>query len=159
MTNPSRTGTMAGLSWAKAERAKGASVRPTTPPNAPFTIVLRSNTCDLARAVAEALHLQARLVEHREVQVRNRRAFGQIDLPAALELAGAAADEDVRQRIIGVHVAVGHVGAVEQHRVVEQRAFAVGCFRQLRDELREPLQVIALDFDQLLYPIDMIGMM
>src|SRR6185436_19484887 len=101
MTKPSLTGTMAGLSCAKAERAKGASVRPTTPPNAAFSIALRSNTGDLAGAVHEALHLQTRLVQQREVQVGNRRAFGQLELLSPLlERAGAAADEDVRQRII-----------------------------------------------------------
>src|SRR5262245_4874462 len=110
MTKPSLTGTMAGLACAKAERA---SVRPATPPTAAFTNALRSNTCDLAGAVAEALHLKTRLVEHCEVKIRDRRALGQIDLTSALEPAGAAADQDVGQRIVGVQVAVGHVGAVE----------------------------------------------
>src|SRR5207248_4016556 len=135
ITKPSLTGTTAGLSWEKAERAKGGRVRPTTPPNAPFTIALRFmaecpeclDTGDHAGAVSEALRLEARLVQQREVQIGNRRAFGQLDLPsAALERAGAAADQDGRQRIIAVQVAVGHVGAVEQHGVIQQRSFAVG---------------------------------
>ena len=99
------------------------------------------------------------LVQHREVQIRNRRAFGQLDLLSPIERAGAAADQDVRHRIIVVQVAVGHVGAVEQHAVVQQRAFAVGYPGELRDEIREPLHVIALDPDQLVYPIEMIGVM
>src|SRR5882757_1943474 len=90
ITKPSLTGTTAGLSWEKAERAKGGRVRPTTPPNAPFSIALRFMTecpeClgngDLAGAVPEALHLQACLVQQREVQVGDRRAFGQLDLPS-----------------------------------------------------------------------------
>src|SRR5882757_2460546 len=114
---------------------------------------------DLAGAVPEALHLQTRLVQQREVQIGNRRAFGQLDLPSPLERAGAAADQDVRQRIIAVQVAVGHVGAVEQHGVIQQRAFAVGGGGELRHELREPLHVIALDLDQLFKPIGIIGMM
>src|SRR5204863_4895501 len=127
--------------WAKASRAKGGRVRPTTPPNALFSIDLRfmsllpcialrfmadaperSDTGDLAGAIPEALRLEARLVQQREVQIGNRRAFGQLDLPSPLERAGAAANQDVRQRIIAVHIAVGHVGAVEQHGVIQQRA-------------------------------------
>src|ERR1700730_8415455 len=167
ITKPSLTGTTAGLSWEKAERARGGRVRPRMPPNAPFTIALRFmaecpeclDTGDLAGAVPEALHLQTRLVQQREVQIGNRRAFGQLDLPSSLERAGAAADQDVRQRIITVQVAVGHVGAVEQHGVIQQRAFAVGCGGEFRDEIREPLQGIALNLDQLFKPIEIIGMM
>src|SRR5215472_16035930 len=100
MTKPSLTGTTAGLPWEKAERAKGGRPRPTTPPNAPFRTDLRFMTVcplrsdadgDLAGAVPEALHLQTRLVQQREVQVGNRRAFGQFQLPSPLEGAGAAA--------------------------------------------------------------------
>ena len=58
-----------------------------------------------------------------------------------------------------MQVAVGHVGAVEQHGVIQQRAFAVGCGGEFRDELREPLHVIALNLDQLFKPIEIIGMM
>src|SRR5712671_5849071 len=89
ITKPSLTGTTAGLSWEKAKRAKGGRGRPRTPPNAPFTIALRfmagdperSDTGDHAGAVPEALRLEARLVKQREVQIGNRRAFGQLDLP------------------------------------------------------------------------------
>ena len=93
------------------------------------------------------------------MQIANRRALRRLDLPSPLERAGAAADQDVRQRIIAVHVAVAHVGAVEQHGVIQQRAFAVGCGGKFRDEIREPLHVIALNLDQLFKPIDIIGMM
>src|SRR5215831_14337692 len=46
-----------------------------------------SDTGDLAGAVPEALRLEAGLVQQREVQIGNRRAFGQLDLPSALERA------------------------------------------------------------------------
>src|SRR5215468_3115667 len=121
ITNPSLTGTTAGLAWAKASRAKGGRVRPKTPPkappNAPFTTALRStialrfmlalrflagcsersDTGDLPSAVRETLHLQTRLVQQREVQIANRRANGQIDMASPLERAGAAAEQDIRQ--------------------------------------------------------------
>src|SRR5262249_10923887 len=138
-----------------------------TPPNVPFSIALRfmagspkrSDTGDHAGAIPEALRLEARLVQQREVQIGNRRAFGQLDLPSPLERAGATADQDVRQRIIAWQVAVGHVGAVEKYGVIQQRSSAVGCGGEFRDEIREPLQVIALDLDQLFEPIEIIGMM
>src|SRR5437588_5586326 len=99
MTKPSLTGRKAGLPWEKAERARGGRVRPRTPPNAPFSIALRFiaecpqclGNGDLAGAVPETLHLQTRLVQEREVQIGNRRVFGQLDLPSPLrERAGAA---------------------------------------------------------------------
>src|SRR5262245_51535364 len=108
MTKPSLTGTVAGTSWATAYRAKGANVRPTTPPNAALTTALRfmakrSNTGDHAGAVSDAFHLHARLVQQREMQIGNRRMLGQLNLLSPLlERARAAADDDVRQRIIAV---------------------------------------------------------
>ena len=56
-----------------------------------------------------------------------------------------AADQDVRQRIVVVPVAVAHVRAVHEQRVIEQRAVAVGRRRELLDEVREALHVIRLD--------------
>src|SRR5262249_12488574 len=167
ITKPSLTGTIAGPAWAKASRANGGRVSPRTPPNAPFSIDLRfmagpperSDTGDHASAIPEALRLEARLVQQREVQIGNRRAFGQFDLPSPLERAGAAADQDGRQRIIAVRFAVGHFGAVGQHGFTQQRAFAVGCGGEFRDEIREPLHVIALNLDQLFKPIEIIRMM
>ena len=44
-----------------------------------------SDARDLAGAVGEALHLEPRLVQHRQQQVRQRRVLGQLDLLAALE--------------------------------------------------------------------------
>src|SRR5260370_35557593 len=99
MTKPSLTGTTAGLPWEKVPRARGGRVRPRTPPNAPFSIALRfmirclqrSDTGDHAGAIPEALRLEAHLVQQREVQLGNRRAFGQLDLPSPLDAAAAAA--------------------------------------------------------------------
>src|SRR5688572_1880678 len=75
---------------------------------------------DLARAVADALHLEPSFVDDGEQQVRERRVLRQLEVLAAAELAVRAADQDVRQRIIVVPVAVAHVRAVHQQRVIEQ---------------------------------------
>src|SRR5262249_10079548 len=89
ITKPSLTGTTAGLSGRKADGRGGGGVSPRTPPIALFSIALRfmagpperSDTGDHAGAIPEALHLDARLVQQREVQIGNRRMFGQLDLP------------------------------------------------------------------------------
>ena len=58
-------------------------------------------------------------------------------LPERLHRAGAAAEDHRRQRVVRVVVGVAHAAAEEHHRMVEQRAFAVGRRPQLLDELRE----------------------
>ena len=84
-----------------------------------------SHPGDHSGAVAERLPPRVDLVENRQVHVGQRRRLAQREVLAALEPAVAAADEDGRQRMPVVPVAVGHVRAVEEHRVVEQRAVAV----------------------------------
>jgi glyoxylase-like metal-dependent hydrolase (beta-lactamase superfamily II) len=74
----------------------------------------------------------------------------EVDVPAAgLERSTAAADEDVRKRVVVVPVAVAHVRAEKEHRVVEQRTFPVGRLGEPVDEVRESLHVIALNGDEL----------
>ena len=66
-------------------------------------------------------------------------------MTSALHAPCCAADDEVRQREVIVRVAVAHVAAVEQHRVVEQRAVAVGRVLQLLQELAELRDVVGLD--------------
>ena len=61
---------------------------------------------------------------------------------AALDLAAAAADERHRQREVIVRVAVAHVAAVDEQRVVEHRAVAVRRVLELLHEPRERARVI-----------------
>ena len=62
----------------------------------------------------------------RDHQVRERCALRHLDVAVALVRARAAADEQRRQVLVIVHVAVGHAAAVEEQRVIEQAAVAVG---------------------------------
>ena len=62
-----------------------------------------------------------------------------VEMPAALEPPGAAADEQQRQVVAGVPRAVRDARAVEDRHVIEQRAVAVGRRAQLRQVLREQL--------------------
>jgi hypothetical protein len=72
---------------------------------------------------------------------------GYTQVLAALDAAVTLAEHDVRQRVVVVQVAVRHVAAVQDDRVVEQRAVAVLRVGQLLDELREDLRVVVLDAD------------
>ena len=101
-----------------------------------------------AGAVAERVDFDVDLVEQRHEQVRLRRVLGAHDVLAALQLAAAAADHDVRQRVVIVRVAVAHVAAVEQHRVIQQRAVAVLRRVELRQELAEQADVERLNARQ-----------
>src|SRR5438132_8244315 len=80
---------------------------------------------DAAVAVAERVDRDADLVEHRQDQVRHRRVIRILEMTAALVIAGRASDDEIRQREMVVLVAVAHVAAVEDERVIEERAVAV----------------------------------
>ena len=79
-----------------------------------------------------------------------RSGYSQV-LPT-LDLAAPAAHDHRRQRELVVRVAVAHVASVQQDRVIQHRAVAVGHVGKLADELRERLAVVGLDLDQLLLP-------
>ena len=65
----------------------------------------------------------------------------------AFDLAPSG-DNRRRQRIVIVHVAVAHVAAENNDRMIQQRAIAVGRFLELRQELCEDFGVIGLNLDQ-----------
>src|SRR5262245_29944501 len=68
---------------------------------------------DFSLAVRELVQPYANLVEQREVQVREWRWFGVLDVPPALHLSGAAAGDDDRQVDVIVNVRIAHAAAVE----------------------------------------------
>ena len=63
----------------------------------------------------------------------------------ALQPAGGAADQQDRQVVVRVQVAVAHAAAVEEHRVIEQVAVAVRGRLQLLEEDREQVEVVHVD--------------
>ena len=93
------------------------------------------------------------------MQIGNRSRFRQFDMPPARHRAGAAADKDVGQRVSVVPVAVGHVRAVHEERVVEQRPLAVGNRGHLADKIGKALHVPGLDPNQFLDSSQIVGMM
>ena len=73
-----------------------------------------------AGAVAEALHGDAELLQHGELQVGHRRRAGGVDeVAVALDGPAAAADDHEPEVVVGALVVGPQRLAVEQHRVVE----------------------------------------
>ena len=72
---------------------------------------------------------------------------------AQLEVA-AAADHQHRQILVRMAVAVAQAAAVDDERVIEQRAVAVGRVLHLVDEAREQLHVHRVDLG---HPLDPLG--
>src|SRR5688572_32174036 len=75
-----------------------------------------------AFAVAQLLDRRPQPVEQREVQIRQRRLSGVIDVTPTLR---GAADQHDRQVPWGVSVAVGHPAPEEQRHLIQQRAVAI----------------------------------
>src|ERR1700722_3746681 len=103
---------------------------------------------DDARAVAETLLLDPELVQDRQVNIGKRCARRRRDVFAADVLAIGASDQNFRQRIVVMLVAVAHVRAIQEQRMVEDGAITLLDGGQLLDEVREALHVIALDDGQ-----------
>ena len=91
------------------------------------------------------------LVEHRQQQVRHVRVLREPQMPAALQLPGRAAREDDRQRAEVVLVAVAQRAAVEDQRVIEQRAVAVRRRLQLLEEVGELRHVVGVQLRELIH--------
>src|SRR5439155_16763362 len=100
---------------------------------------------ELSCAVAQLLRRHAEEVEHRELQVRQRRVFWIYEMAAALESARASADEQRRERTVGMAIAVADCSAVKNHHVIEQRSVAVWRIPELLQVIGEEFQVVLLN--------------
>ena len=67
------------------------------------------------------------------------------DMAVAFQLSVGAADQDVRHVVVLVLVRVAHVGAVQNQRVIQQRAVAVRNRPQLLAKYAERRHVIAVE--------------
>src|SRR4029453_9627537 len=93
--------------------------------------------------VAESVERKVEVVGGAQPDVTPRRSLGSSNV--SMTFAQATADEYQRQSVWSVNVSVTHTAAVSDHRVVEQRAVAVGRRTQLFDELRKELDVKQVD--------------
>ena len=72
-------------------------------------------------------------------------------MPASAERTASAADEGQRQGEVVVRVAVAHVAAVEDDRLIEDRTLAVRRGGQVANEPCEQPRVMTLDPDERLH--------
>src|SRR5262249_15066709 len=100
-------------------------------------------------AAANVIDRYVHLVHERDEQVGHHRLLGVVEMTPALDASRAAADEHQRQVVARVPLAVRNAGAVQNRRVIEQRAVAVRRRTQLRQILREQLRVVAVDLRHL----------
>src|SRR5262245_44461887 len=100
-------------------------------------------------AVSDLLHRDVIAIEQRDQQIRKARVLRVLHVLAAFDPAVRVAEDRRRQRIVVVLVAVAHVAAEEDRRVIEHCAGALLRLRQTIDELGEHLGVITLDLHQL----------
>src|SRR6185503_1412881 len=129
---------------------------------------LRQRDAAVARAhvLAVALGLDAIELQHADHEVRERhhlvelrdrgnrallRELACLDVVAALEAPARVAGEQHRQIQMVVHVAVAHAAAVDEQRVLEQVAVAVGRVLQPLQELGEQAHVVRVDLRFLLH--------
>src|SRR5204862_2759517 len=88
-----------------------------------------------AGAVAEAVLLDAHAVHEGEPEIADGGVVGEDDVAAGVDGAAAFAEEEGGDIDVGVGVAVGHAGAIDDHGVVEEGAFALLHFGNLVDEV------------------------
>src|SRR6185436_4209225 len=116
----------------------------------------RLRKLDAPRAVAEGLDRYTDAVEQRQEQGRPWRTGR---LGAALTAAGpprGAADDGERQVEVSVQVRVTKRAAIQEHRVVEQRAVAFRSRRELAQERREQIRLIRVE---LRVALDVLGLL
>src|SRR5581483_4931417 len=108
------------------------------------------NGLDHAGAITQALDLDPGLVQHGQQHVGHGSVIGLADMLAALHRPGAAAQNQRRQREMVMRVAVAHVAAVQNERMIEQGPIPVLDAVEFFEEFREQRQMIRLDLHQLL---------
>src|SRR6476660_5976867 len=113
-----------------------------------FSPALSLQLGKLACTVAQLLHGNPGSVEQRQQQVRQRSLIGNSKMLASLDLSEASADDGRRQREMVMGVAIAHVAAEKNDRMIQHRSVAVGHFRELRQELGECLCVVHLNLSE-----------
>ena len=100
------------------------------------------------RAARELVRLDAHALQHGDEEIRQRLVVLLVEgeMLAVLEAAAGEDEREIR-RVVGVRV--GEVRAVEEHRVVEQRAVGFLHARESIEQAREAAELRFLDLLQL----------
>ena len=110
---------------------------------------LRAQAGELVELPSAVAQLLRRQVQHRQLQVRERRVLRIDEMPPALERARASADEQRRQRTVRMAVAVADSSSIKNHHMVEQRSVTVRGVSQLLQVVGEQLHVVLLNLHAL----------
>src|SRR5215470_11126215 len=69
----------------------------------------------------------------------------------ALDLPGRASDQEDRQRVMVVFVAVAQSAAVQNERVIKKRSIAIRCLLQFVEEVGQAVHVIMVENRELVH--------
>src|SRR5262249_8898940 len=100
----------------------------------------------LAVTVTQMLHPDTHLVHEGQRQTRHREPGGHLEMPAALNESATPAHDRNGQIPWHVRVAVAHARAINDERIVQERAVSVGSRLHLFDEMGEQFHMVRVDF-------------
>ena len=108
--------------------------------------------------VAHALHRNAHLVQKRHMEVHERRIWRQPDVPPTLDRPRTPAQDKDREVGVRMSIAVADPAAIQDHRLIEERAIAVGGRTQSVKQMSEHLRVEDVDLRQFGEPLRIVAM-
>ncbi len=115
--------------------------------------------CDLASTIAKLFCRDTHLIEQRQEEVCHWRFVIVNDVPSRFQLAVATTQNNHWQVFVTMAVSVAETAAVDNHAMIEKRAIAFLNRLQLLNEVGELLQMVAVDFRDLLDQVRDVAMM
>src|SRR5207249_2916333 len=94
-----------------------------------------SEQVEFTRAVAQMIHRDAGLIEHRQQEVCHGGIGRRSQVPSTLNTRRLAAKQSQREVLMGMQVAIVDTRSVEKQRVVEQPAVAFTGITQTLDQI------------------------
>src|SRR5690606_16458304 len=134
-----------GLTSVTAAAATSAHTKRIFIGRPPDALRSRLHLGERSAAVADRLDGNVGPMQHGQQQIREPRILRVNQVLTALDLAVRVTEDRRRQRIVVVPVAVAHVAAEHDDRVIEHRAVALLRVHEPVDEAGEKLRVILLN--------------
>src|SRR5579872_556021 len=98
---------------------------------------------DLSGAVPDLVHVHADLANHRQQNIRHGRVVLAANMLPALDAAVGVAGQENRHALVIVRVGIAQRAAVQNQRMIQQVAVAVGRVLQFFQKIRDQADVIA----------------